>query len=84
MTSESPRPAAPVTPRTTPQHGPRTAARPNGRPHLYLVYSRDDDAPGTRRPAPAPAPAADRKTSLVAFAALVCAAAGLAAVLLTL
>ena len=79
MKSESHRPAAPM---TTPHRGPGTAARANGRPHLYLVYSRDDDAPGTTRPAPAPA--ADRKTSLVAFATLFCAAAGLAAVLLTL
>ncbi len=84
MKSDRNRPANPATSAMQPRRGPgMPPARPGAKPHLYLAYSRDDDAV-TTRPLPAPVSSGERRASLMAFATLLVAVAGLAAVLLTL
>jgi hypothetical protein len=63
-------------PATLPLPPPGSPARP--RPHLTLVYCRDRDGP------PTPARPQRSGPSLVTFAALLVATAGLAAAILTL
>ena len=82
MKSDRNRPVNPATSAISPRRGPgMPPAGSGGRPHLYLAYSRDDDETMMR---PVPVSSSDRRASLMAFATLLVAVAGLAAVLITL
>jgi len=84
MKSDRNRPVNPATPALPRRGSGMPPAGPGARPHLYLAYSRDDDDAMMTRPLPAPVSSSDRRASLMAFATLLVAVAGLAAVLLTL
>ena len=85
MKSDRNRPVNPATSALPPRRGlGMPPAGPGERPHLYLAYSRDEEEEAMTAPMPVPVSSSDRRASLMAFATLLVAVAGLAAVLLTL